>query len=58
MYSYGPLGRAKAGPAACTYIRQLCEDTGYSPEALPEAMNNREEWQERVSDIRANGTTR
>ena len=50
--------RAKAGPPARTYIQQLCEDTGCSPEDLPEAMNDREEWRERVKDIRAGGTTR
>ena len=49
--------QAKAGWPARTYIQQLCEDTGCSPEDLPEAMNNREEWQERVKDIRAGGTT-
>ena len=32
-------GRAKAGWPARTYIQQLCEDTGCSPEDLPEAMN-------------------
>ena len=46
-------GRAKAGRPARTYIQQLCEDTGCCPEDLPRAMNNREEWQERVRDIRA-----
>ena len=35
-------GRAKAGRPARTYIQQLCEDTGYSSEDLPEEMNNRE----------------
>ena len=50
-------GRAKAGRQARTYIQQLCEDTGCSPEDLPEAMNNREKWRERVRDIRAGGTT-
>ena len=35
-------GRAKAGRPARTYIQQLCEDTGYSPKDLPEAMNDRE----------------
>ena len=50
-------GRAKAGRPARTYIQQLCEDTGCSPEDLPEAMNDREEWRERVRDIRACGTT-
>ena len=47
-------GQAKAGR---TYIQQLCEDTGCSPEDLPEAMNDREQWRERVRDIRAGGTT-
>ena len=42
-------GRAKAGRPARTYIQQLCEDTGCSPEDLPEAMNNRERWRARVS---------
>ena len=50
-------GRAKVGRPARTYIRQLCEDTACSPEDLPEAMNDREKWRERVRDIRAGGTT-
>ena len=33
-------GWAKAGRPAPTYIQQLCEDTGCSPEDLPEAMND------------------
>ena len=37
-------GRAKAGRPARTYIQQLCEDTGCSPEGLPEVMNDREKW--------------
>ena len=40
-------GRAKAGWLARTYIQQLCEDTGYSPEDRLEAMNDRERWRER-----------
>ena len=44
-------GRAKAGRLARTYIQQLCEDTGCCPEDLPRAMNDREEWRERVRDI-------
>ena len=40
-------GRAKAGRPARTYIQQLCEDMGCSPEDLPEAMNNREKWRGR-----------
>ena len=50
-------GRAKAGRPAWTYIQQLCQYTGCSPEDLPEAMNDREKWRERVRDIRAGGTT-
>ena len=50
-------GRAKAGQPAWTYIQQLCEDSGCSPEDLPEAMNEREKWRERVRDIRAGSMT-
>ena len=50
-------GQAKAGRPAQTYIQLLCEDMGYSPEDLPEALNDREKWRERVRDIRAGGTT-
>ena len=50
-------GQAKARWPAQTYIQQLCEDTGCSPEDLPEAMNNWKEWRERVRDIDAGGTT-
>ena len=50
-------GQAKAGRPARTYIQQLCEDTECSSEDLPEAMNAREKWRERVRDIRASGTT-
>ena len=51
-------GRAKAGWPARIYIQQLCDNTGCSPEDLPEAMNDKEGWRERVRDIRAGGTTR
>ena len=51
-------GRAEAGRPARTYIQQLCEDTGCSPEDLLEAMNDRGKGRERVRDIRASGTTR
>ena len=49
-------GRAKAGRPARTYIQQLCEDTGCSSEDLPEAMNDKGKWRERVRDIRATST--
>ena len=50
-------GRVKAGWPARKYIQQLCEDTGCSPEDLPEAMNDREKWWERVRNIRVTSTT-
>ena len=48
---------AKAGRLARTYIQQLCQDTECSPEYLPEARNDRDEWRERVMDIHAGGMT-
>ena len=45
-------GRAKAGRPGRTYIQ------GCSPEDQPEAMNDKEEWRDRVRDIHARGTTR
>ena len=50
-------GRTKAGRSARTNIQQLCENMGCSPEEQPEAMNDREWWQEMVRDIRAGGMT-
>ena len=50
-------GQAKAGRPGRTYIQQLCEDTGCSPEDLPKARNDWEKWRERVRDIRDSGTT-
>ena len=50
-------GRGKAGRRARTYIQQLWEDTGCSPEDLPEAINEWEEWRERVRVMCACGTT-
>ena len=43
-------GRAKAGQPAMTYIQQLCANTGCNPEDLPEVMDNREGWWERVRE--------
>ena len=51
-------GQAKAGRPARTFIQQLCDDTGCNPEDLPETMNDRETWRERVMDIRASRMTR
>ena len=50
-------GRAKAERPARTYMQQLCEDTGCSPEDQPEVINDREKQRERVRDIRASGTS-
>ena len=50
-------GQSKAGRPARTYIQQLYDDTGCNPEDLPEAMNDRETWRERVRDICASRTT-
>ena len=50
-------GRSKAGWSARTYIEHFCAYTGYNPEGLPGAMNDREKWRERVRDIRADGLT-
>ena len=57
MYSYGPPHMAEQKQDDQKYIQQLCEDTGCSPEDLPEEMNDREKWREWVKDIRASGTT-
>ena len=56
MYTH-IYGRAKAGRPARTDVQQLCQDTGCSPEDLPKAINDREEWREWVKNIRAGGTT-
>ena len=50
-------GRAMAGRPARTYIQHLCADTGCSLEDLPEAMDDKEEWRERVREIRAGGVS-
>ena len=50
-------GQAKAGRPALIYMQQLCSDTGCSPEDLLKAIDDREGWQERVRDIRADNVT-
>ena len=49
--------RAKAGRPARIYIEQLCADTRCSLEDLPGAMDDRDGWRERVSNIRDGGGT-
>ena len=46
-------GRAKAGRPARTYIQQICEDTGCSPEELPEAINDSNERGSGISVLAA-----
>ena len=43
--------RAKAGRTVRNYIQKLCADIGYSIEDLPGAMDDRDEWRERVREI-------
>ena len=51
-------GRAKVGRPSRTYLLHLCADTRCSLEDLQEAMDDRDEWRERVREIRASSTTR
>ena len=46
-------GRACVGRPTRTYQQQLCTETGCSLEDLPGTMDNRDERQERVKDIRS-----
>ena len=58
MFQWTPTyGQSKAGRPARTFIQQLCDDTGCNPEDLPNAMNDREMWRERVRDIHASRTS-
>ena len=50
-------GRAKVGRPARIYQQQLCADIGCSLEDLPEMMDDREGWQERVRKILAGSAT-
>ena len=50
-------GQAKVGQSARTYIQQLCANIGCNLEGLPEAMDDRDGWRERVREIRASNTT-
>ena len=49
--------RVKAVRLARNYIQQLCADTGCSLQDLPEAMDDREGWRERVRDIHVDVAT-
>ena len=43
-------GRTKLGKPARTYIQQFCVDTGYSLRYLLEAIDDRNEWRQRVRE--------
>ena len=51
------LGWAKVGRPVWNYIQLVCADTGCSLEDLPEAMDDREGWPERVREIHAGSAT-
>ena len=48
-------GRASVGRSTRTYLQQLCTDTGCSLEDLPEAMDDKDEWRERVTERESQG---
>ena len=50
-------GWAKIGRPARTYIQRLRADTGCGPEDLPERIDERERWWERVRYIRTDRVT-
>ena len=47
-------GRVRVGRPARTYLRQ--PDTGYSMEDLLRAIEDKDEWRERIREIRASST--
>ena len=49
-------GREVVGSSARTYLQQLCKNTGYSVDDLLNAIDDRDEWRERVRDIRVRST--
>ena len=59
MYTCGPLHmdeQRQDDQLEPTY-RELSADTGSSQEDLPEVMDDREGWRERVRHIRSDGAT-
>ena len=56
VYNQNPIdGRRNASPL--TYLQRLSADIGCSLEGLPEVIDDREGWREKVSDIPADGAT-
>ena len=59
MFSYGlPHMAEQMQGDQLTPTYRISEDTGCRPEDLPEAMNDWDEWLERVRNVCAGGTTR
>ena len=57
MFSYEPLNKdVQLFDNQLESLQQLSPDTGCSLEDLPEAMEDRDEWQEWVWEIRASST--
>ena len=56
-FSYGPLHTEEQVLDDQLELQQLCADTGCSLEDLLEAMDDRDEWQKGVREIRACGMT-
>ena len=54
-FSYGPLHTEEQ--VLDNDLQQLCSDTGCSLEDLLEVMNDRDEWREKVWEIRSSGMT-
>ena len=59
MYSYGPphMAKQKQDDQLEHIYSSYVRIRDVAPEDLPEAMNDRKKWWERVRDIRAGGTT-
>ena len=49
-------GQRSRGRPANTYIDQLVEDTEYTLDELPNAMNDRDGWRKCVNECRASST--
>ena len=57
FYGSPSHGHASVGQPTRTYLLKFCMDTGCSLLDLPEAMDDRDEWQERVREICTSSTT-
>ena len=55
--SLNTFTRTSVGRLAKTYLQHLCADPGCSLEDLPKAMDDRDEWRERIKEICSRGMT-